>query len=136
MLYPIAIEKGSDTDAYGVIIPDIQGCFSAGDTFEDALENAKEAIAGHLEILAEDGAAIPLASQVSNFLDNEDFKGFIWAIVDIDLSRYLGKAEKVNVTLPSRLIHLIDDKVGKNKPYKSRSAFLAAGAEKILQAYH
>ena len=136
MLYPIAIEKGSDTDAYGVIIPDIQGCFSAGDTFEDALENAKEAIAGHLEILAEDGAAIPLASQVSNFLDNEDFKGFIWAIVDIDLSRYLGKAEKVNVTLPSRLIHLIDDKVGKDKPYKSRSALLAAGAEKILQAYH
>lgn len=136
MLYPIAIEKGSDTDAYGVIIPDIQGCFSAGDTFEDALENAKEAIAGHLEILAEDGAAIPLASQVSNFLDNEDFKGFIWAVVDIDLSRYLGKAEKVNVTLPSRLIHLIDDKVGKDKPYKSRSALLAAGAEKILQAYH
>ena len=136
MLYPIAIEKGSDTDAYGVIIPDIKGCFSAGDTFEEALENAKEAIAGHLEILAEGGADIPLASQVSNFLDNEDFKGFIWAIVDIDLSRYLGKAEKVNVTLPSRLIHLIDDKVGKNKPYKSRSAFLAAGAEKILQAYH
>ena len=136
MLYPIAIEKGSDTDAYGVIIPDIKGCFSAGDTFEDALENAKEAIAGHLEILAEDGADIPLASQVSNFLDNEDFKGFIWAIVDIDLSRYLGKAEKVNVTLPSRLIHLIDDKVGKDKPYKSRSALLAAGAEKILQAYH
>lgn len=136
MLYPIAIEKGSDTDAYGVIIPDIKGCFSAGNTFEDALENAKEAIAGHLEILAEDVADIPLASQVSNFLDNEDFKGFIWAIVDIDLSRYLGKAEKVNVTLPSRLIHLIDDKVGKDKPYKSRSALLAAGAEKILQAYH
>ena len=89
-----------------------------------------------IEILAEDGADIPLASQVSNFLDNEDFKGFIWAIVDIDLSRYLGKAEKVNVTLPSRLIHLIDDKVGKDKPYKSRSALLAAGAEKILQAYH
>ena len=136
MLYPIAIEKGSDTDAYGVIIPDIKGCFSAGNTFEEALENAKEAIAGHLEILAEDGADIPLASQICNFLDNEDFKGFIWAIVDIDLSRYLGKAEKVNVTLPSRLIHLIDDKVGKDKPYKSRSALLAAGAAKILQAYH
>ena len=42
MLYPIAIEKGSNTDAYGVIIPDIKGCFSAGNTFEEALENAKE----------------------------------------------------------------------------------------------
>lgn len=28
-----------------------------------------------------------------------------WAIVDVDVSRYLGKTEKVNVTLPSRLIH-------------------------------
>ena len=37
MLYPIAIEKGSATEAYGVIVPDIPGCFSAGDTFEEAL---------------------------------------------------------------------------------------------------
>ena len=42
MLYPIAIEKGSDTEAYGVIVPDINGCHSAGDTFEEALENAKK----------------------------------------------------------------------------------------------
>ena len=37
MLYPIAVEKGSDTDAYGVIVPDIKGCFSAGDTFKKHL---------------------------------------------------------------------------------------------------
>lgn len=132
MLYPIAVEKGSDTEAFGVIVPDIKGCFSAGDTFEEALENVKEAIAGHLEILAEDGVDIPLASPVNKFLDDDEFKGFIWAVVDIDVSRYLGKAEKVNVTLPSRLIRMIDDKVGKDKLYKSRSAFLAAGAERML----
>ena len=56
MLYPIAVEKGSETEAYGVTVPDIKGCFSAGDTFEEALNNVKEAIAGHLEILAEDGS--------------------------------------------------------------------------------
>lgn len=134
MLYPIAVEKGSDTEAYGVVVPDISGCFSAGDTFEEALSNIKEAIAGHLEILAEDGEDIPLASEASKFLDNAEFNGFIWAVVDVDVSRYLGKAEKVNVTLPSRLIRMIDDKVGKDKPYKSRSAFLAAGAEKMLHA--
>ena len=89
MLYPIAIEKGSDTEAYGVIVPDINGCHSAGDTFEEALKNAKEAIVGHLEILAEDGADIPLASKVNNFLDSDEFKGFIWAVVDIDVSHYL-----------------------------------------------
>lgn len=132
MLYPIAVEKGSDVEAYGVIVPDIKGCFSAGDTFEEALTNVKDAIAGHLEILAEDGEEIPLASEVSKYLNNDEFKGFIWAVVDV--SRYLGKAEKINVTLPSRLIRLIDDKVGKDRQFKSRSAFLAAGAEKMLRA--
>ncbi|MEF9955637.1 MAG: type II toxin-antitoxin system HicB family antitoxin [Acinetobacter sp.] len=134
MLYPIAVEKGSDTEAYGVTVPDIKGCFSAGDTFEEALNNAKEAIASHLEILAEDGADIPLASEASKYIDSDEFKGYIWAVVDLDVSRYLGKAEKVNVTLPSRLISLIDDKVGKDKHYKSRSAFLAAGAERLLHS--
>ncbi|MDR6542950.1 putative RNase H-like HicB family nuclease [Acinetobacter bereziniae] len=134
MLYPIAVEKGSDVEAYGVIVPDIKGCFSAGDTFEEALSNVKDAIADHLEILAEDGEEIPLASEVSKYLNDDEFKGFIWAVVDVDVSRYLGKAEKINVTLPSRLIRLIDDKVGKDKQFKSRSAFLAAGAEKMLRA--
>lgn len=134
MLYPIAVEKGSDTEAYGVTVPDIKGCFSAGETFEEALNNVKEAIADHLEILAEDGKDIPLASEASKYLNDEEFKGFIWAVVDVDVSRYLGKAEKVNVTLPSRLIRMIDDQVGKDKQYKSRSAFLAAGAERLLHA--
>ena len=133
MLYPIAVEKGSETEAYGVIVPDIQGCFSAGDTFEEALENIKEAIAGHLEILADNDEDIPLASEVSKFLDDKDYLNMIWAVVDIDVSRYLGRAEKINVTLPSRLIHLIDDKVKKDSRFKSRSAFLAASAEKLLR---
>jgi Arc/MetJ-type ribon-helix-helix transcriptional regulator len=45
----------------------------------------------------------------------------------------MGKAEKINVTLPSRLIHLIDSKVAHDSRYKSRSGFLAAGAELLLR---
>lgn len=109
MLYPVALEKGSDTEAYGVIVPDIKGCFSAGDTFEEALRNVKEAIADHLKILAEDGEEIPLASEASSFVNKDEYQGFIWAIVDIDVSRYLGKSEKVNFTFPSLLIRSIKE---------------------------
>lgn len=133
MLYPIAIEKGNDNQAFGVTIPDIPGCFSAGDTMAEALENVKEAIAAHLELLAEDGEEIPLAGTVDDHMNDTQYKGYIWAVVEVDVSRYLGKAEKVNVTLPSRLIHLIDDRVAKDRRFKSRSAFLAAGAENLLQ---
>lgn len=134
MYYPVAVEEGDDTHAYGVVVPDIQGCFSAGDSFEEALENVREAIAGHLEILAEDGVDIPLPTQAKNFVGQDEYQGYVWVMVDVDVSRYLGKSEKVNVTLPSRLIHLIDDRVQRDQRYKSRSAFLAEGAEKLLNA--
>lgn len=42
--YPIAIEPGDDRHAFGVVVPDLPGCFSAGDTFDEAIENAREAI--------------------------------------------------------------------------------------------
>ena len=44
MRYPIAIELGDETHAYGVVVPDLPGCFSAGDTLDEAISNAKEAM--------------------------------------------------------------------------------------------
>ncbi|MEK5778334.1 type II toxin-antitoxin system HicB family antitoxin, partial [Acinetobacter nosocomialis] len=76
----------------------------------------------HLEILAEDGQEIPLASELVKFVDDPEYKGMIWAVTEVDVSRYLGKPEKINVTLPSRLIRKIDVNVGKGKRYTTRSA--------------
>lgn len=59
MLYPIAISTGDEDHAWGVEVPDIPGCYSAGDDLDDAMAMAREAIEGHFEILAEDGAPIP-----------------------------------------------------------------------------
>ncbi|MBW6509868.1 MAG: type II toxin-antitoxin system HicB family antitoxin [Desulfuromonadales bacterium] len=38
MLYPVAIEKGDKNLAFGAIFPDVEGCFSAGDSYEKALK--------------------------------------------------------------------------------------------------
>jgi predicted RNase H-like HicB family nuclease len=43
MRYPIAIEPRIETSAYGVVIPDLPGCLSAGDTLEEAIAGAEEA---------------------------------------------------------------------------------------------
>jgi hypothetical protein len=43
--YPIAIEIGSKTAAYGLVVPDLPGCFSAGDTVDEAVTAAEEAAA-------------------------------------------------------------------------------------------
>lgn len=128
MLYPIAIEPGDDTRAFGVVVPDIPGCFSAGDTLDEAIVNAREAIDFHLDGLAEDNADIPVASSIAKHQTNSEYAGWIWAVVDVDITRYMGKAEKINITLPASLIRRIDDFVARHPEYRSRSGFLAQSA--------
>ena len=135
MLYPIAITKGDNNTAHGIFIPDVVGCFSAADDYQDAFANAIEAIELHLEGLVEDDEDIPLPSDIDSHIDNPEYEGMTWALVEVDVNRYLGKSEKINVTLPSRLVYMIDEKVSSNKGrYKSRSAYLAKLAEKELIA--
>ena len=133
MKYPIAINHDKDS-AYGVAVPDIPGCFSAGDTLDDAFEAVQEAIGGHLSILFEDGQDIPVATTVENFVDDPGYAGAQWAYVDVDISRFSGKTKKENVTLPINITAKIDDLVKQGKA-KNRSAFLAeAAAEKLARA--
>lgn len=44
---PVVIE--GDSDGYFVSCPVLQGCFSQGDTYEEAVENIKDAIRLHIE---------------------------------------------------------------------------------------
>lgn len=48
----VAIDNDG-TNVYGVRVPDIPGCFSAGDSLESALVNVVEAIKDHLELAPE-----------------------------------------------------------------------------------
>lgn len=68
-------------------MPDVAGCFSAGDTLEEAIEMAREAIEYHLEGVMLDGEAIPIPSSIEIHQQNTDFSSGIWALVDTDLSK-------------------------------------------------
>lgn len=125
MFYPIAIEAGDETTAYGVTVPDLPGCFSAGDTLEDAVKNAKEAITGHLELMVELGQDIPAVSDLKSLMKSAEFAGYVWVLVDVDVTRILGGSEKINVTLPKLLIDRIDRCVATHPEFKTRSGFLA-----------
>ena len=84
--YPVVIHKDADSD-YGVTVPDLPGCFSAGPTMDDALANAVEAIATHVEGLLLDGEAIPGPKEIETHQGNPDYSGGMWAVVAVDLSR-------------------------------------------------
>jgi predicted RNase H-like HicB family nuclease len=102
MRYPIAIEPGDATHAYGVVVPDLPGCFSAGESAEEAIDAARESILLHLEGLIEAGRAIPAAAPLAEHRQNPEYAGWIWAFVDIDLSRLESKAKRINITVPER----------------------------------
>lgn len=86
MWYPIAIEVGNEDTAYGVVVPDLPGCFSAGDTFDEAGASAREAIEGHLESLAEHGDPIPEGSEIAAYLSDPEYAGWVWAAVEVDIT--------------------------------------------------
>jgi predicted RNase H-like HicB family nuclease len=83
MRYPIAIETGDSKHAFGVAAPDLPGCFSAGDTLDEALTNAREAILLHLEGLLDDGQSVPKPSTIEQQRSKRSYRGWTWVIVDV-----------------------------------------------------
>lgn len=107
MRYPIVIHKDLDSD-YGVTVPDLPGCFSAGETFDEAMTMAVEAIECHLEGMLIDNEPLLLPTTIENHVENPDFSDGIWAVVDVDLARLSGQAKRVNITVPERILTMID----------------------------
>jgi predicted RNase H-like HicB family nuclease len=123
MKYPIAIEPGTDGTAFGVVFPDLPGCFSAGDTFDEAIENAKEAAEAHIEAMIDDGESIPKPSSLAEVAKNEEFKGWIIGFVQVDLDQLSDKTERINISLPRRVLMKLDQKA--KRAGISRSGYIA-----------
>jgi|ERR1035437_3627079 predicted RNase H-like HicB family nuclease len=123
MRYPIAIEPGDKRHAFGVAVPDLPGCFSAGDTLDEAIDNASEAIELWLETVIDDGGAIPAPRSIAEHQRNPEFSGWVWALVNVDLAQLSDKVERVNITLPARVLRRID--AAAKEAGESRSGFIA-----------
>lgn len=108
MRYPIAIEPGDARHAFGVVVPDLAGCFSAGDTLDQALTNAREAIELWMETVIDDGGVVPEPRPIDEHQADPAFAGWVWAVVDVDPAILSNKAERINITLPARVLRRID----------------------------
>lgn len=129
MRFSLALHE--ETGKYGVTVPDLPGCFSAGDSLEEALEGAREAIDGHVELLLESGAGMPQVQSLDVHVNNPDLAGAIWAVIDVPVERYFGPAEKINITVPALTLKHIDEYAVSHG--ESRSAFLVRAAEEVIR---
>lgn len=114
---------------YGVSIPDFPGCISAGDSADDALRQAAEALAFHVAGLEEDGTPIPPPRTLEAIqAAGEDW--IAWEGAMVALVPLLPPPEiyqRVNVKLPKRLLAEID------AVSRSRSTFLEQAARESLR---
>ncbi len=124
MRYPIAIEPGNDSTAWGVVVPDLPGCFSAGDTLEEAMIQAEDAITAWIETAIDDGQDIPAPSHIEELCAaHSELDGWLWALVKVDPSLLDTTLERDNISLPRRVLHRLDARA--RSAGETRSGFIA-----------
>lgn len=131
MNYPIVIHKDRASD-YGVTVPDLPGCFSAGRTVDEALAMAREAIELHLEGLIAEGQVVPRAGKIEQHRRKREYADGVWALVAVDPARLRLHAKRINITMPERILDAVD-RVAREQG-ETRSGLLAKAAATYVAA--
>jgi len=132
MNFPVVVHKDPDS-AYGVTVPDLPGCFSAGDTLDEALENAKEAMECHIEGLLMDEEFVPIPQAIEKHYQNPDYLDGIWESVNVDLANILGNSKPIEVNLPEKILAQLDKYAKRQR--ESRSNLLAQATIEYLSVH-
>jgi hypothetical protein len=76
-----------------------------------------------LETVIDDGGTVPEPGTIAVHQANPEFAGWAWAVVAVDLAKLSDKAERVNITLPARVLRRIDSAA--KAAGESRSGYIA-----------
>ena len=124
MQFLVVLHTETNRTDYGVTVPELPGCVSAGDTLEQALANAGEAILGHLEVMVEDGKPVPEPNSTVPPLG----PGQMIGAVKVDLAELeaLRETVRLNISMARRTLERIDEAA--RLAGTTRSGFLAMAA--------
>jgi predicted RNase H-like HicB family nuclease len=127
--YIALIHKDPDSD-FSVSFPDLPGVVTAGRTLDEARDMAAEALAFHLEGMAQDGEAVPEPSSLGEIMaiaENRNGVAVLVAAPDTEV-----RTVRVNITLPADVLNEID-RWAEREGF-TRSGFLAKAAKKAMLA--
>lgn len=126
MYIPVVIHKDADSD-YGVTVPDIPGCFSYGETIDEAIKNTQDAITFHLNGLLEDNEKFDFNFRSIESLRNDDSyrndDSSIFTLVPLDTDSLTNDVVRVNISWPKYLVFILDRLL--KKTGETRSGYLA-----------
>ena len=96
--------------AFGVSLPDLPGCYGAGESYDEALENAKISLREYAQALADDGDEMPKPRTHSELMSDAteavEFNNAAF-IAEIPLVT-VGSRRRVNVSLDDKMLAAID----------------------------
>lgn len=144
MFFSVGVETPKDDNtAFGLIVPALFtndfGCISAADTQEEIASMAREAILMTVEEMVQSGKySVDQIKDAGHLIysANREYDVYdSWFVIDVDLSQFEGKQQRINIALPDTLINRIDNRVKENPGvYRDRSHFIAEAARHELLA--
>ncbi|QYF86069.1 type II toxin-antitoxin system HicB family antitoxin [Brevundimonas sp. PAMC22021] len=129
MAHYIALIHKDESSDYGVSFPDLPGLATAGASLDEARAFAEEALALHLEGLAEDGEPIPEPSSLDALMNEAENRRAVAIMVRAETQ---ARTVRVNITVPEDTLREID-RYAEAHGF-TRSGFLAQAAKKAMAA--
>ncbi len=124
----MAVIHRNDGTSFGVSFPDFPGHIAAGETLDEAAENASLVLAMALEACEEDGESAPAASTLEQAQSHPDY-GDALAFLFVE-PRKPSKTVRINVSIDEELLSRIDRAARAHR--MKRSAFLAEAARRMM----
>ncbi len=122
---------------WSVLFPDFPGCSTCGDTIDEAMDMAGDALAGHVEVSRELGARIPRPRGVEAIMADRPWakeNAVDWRramAAPIAVRPAIGRPERVTISVDSNVLNAIDTYAKRRG--LTRSAVMAAGAEFLMR---
>lgn len=121
-----------DNESYGISFPDLPGCISAASSLDELLLDGKEALDLHVEMMLQDGEALPDFRSLDSLRADPEFaEDFATAelvtLLPVDIP---GRAVKVTITMEEHLLMRLN-KAAERQGY-TRSGFIAEAVRRKL----
>lgn len=104
LIYPAIFTPCLEKEGFTVVVPDLPGCVTEGDSLVNAIEMGIDAASGWVLGELEDGNPIPAASPNNQITcESGSFINFLVLDMDAYAEKYGNKAVRKNITIPAWL---------------------------------
>ncbi len=104
IIYPAILTPCEKKEGYTIVIPDLKGCVSEGDTLEEAIAMGTDAACGYIISEIEDGNDLPKPTKQNKLkLKKNELTSLVICDTDAYDEKYSKKIVRKNVSIPAYL---------------------------------